>query len=50
MHAVEKHATFPVIIALITNFASVGFRLGAIADKVPKSIPIDPKFENPQRA
>ena len=50
MHAVIKHATFPAIIARTTTLVMSLFLLGAIAPNAPSIIPIEPIFENPQRA
>ena len=50
MHAVIKLATFPVIIDPNASLARVDFFVGIKVLKTPRTIPIEPKFENPQTA
>ena len=50
IHAVRKQATLPAIIALMAMVAMSCFLSGAIADKVPIMIPIEPMLAKPQSA
>ena len=50
IHAVIKHATVPVISALIATLAKSPLRSGASGDSPPSWIPIEPILANPQQA
>ena len=50
MQAVIKQATLPAIIARTTTLVMSFFLFGAIAPRAPSMMPMEPIFENPQRA
>ena len=50
IHAVRKQATLPAIIALMAMVAMSCFLSGAMADKAPIMIPIEPMLAKPHSA